>query len=61
MYGYIATKPHFADFDSRIVSRYLATSTDVRPNLTTICIFVSPIGTGLLLNTPAFMYVDEFN
>ena len=51
----IATKLHFADFDPCTHrSKILATTctADVRPNLTTVCLYVSLIGTGLLANTP---------
>ena len=53
-YVYIATKLHFADFDSCTVVRYLATTADVRQNLTRVCLSVSPIGTDFLANTPIY-------
>ena len=54
-----ATKLHFADFDPHIVARYLTTTVDVRPNLITVCLPVSLISTGLLANTPVFIYVTN--
>ena len=53
-------KLQFVDFDPHIVARYLATIADVRPNLITVCLSVSLIGTGLLANTPVFIYVYKF-
>ena len=39
---YIATKLRFADFDSCTVVRYVATTADVRPNPTTVCLLYHP-------------------
>ena len=56
---YILTKLHFVDFYPHSVARYLATTADIRPNLTTVCLSVSHTGTDLLANSPAFIYMDK--
>ena len=57
---HIATKLYFADFEPCTVARYLATRADYRPNLTTVCLSLSPTDTGLQANISVFIYLCKF-
>ena len=56
---YIATILPLCRFEPCTLASYLSTIDDVRSNLTKY-VSVSPIGTGLLANSPIYIHVDQF-